>query len=178
MAMAGDEAKEIVAIYPGSFDPPTNGHVDIIVRAAKLFPRLIVAVGENPAKGALFSQEERVEMLREICQDLGLENVEVDSFKGLLVDFARRKGARVIVKGLRAVSDFEYEFQQALMNQHLLEGLETLFMPTSSEWSYLSSSIVKEIASLGGDISSLVPPPVERRLREKFNLRTKGGGED
>lgn len=168
------EGKEIVAVYPGSFDPPTNGHVDIIVRAARLFPRLIVAVGENPQKRALFSVEERVEMLREICQELGLGNVEVEAFSGLLVDFAKRVGASVVIKGLRAVSDFEYEFQQALMNRNL-EGVETLFMPTSTEWSFLSSSIVKEVASLGGDVRGLVPGAVARRLEEKFGYG-KGGG--
>lgn len=165
--------KRIVAVYPGSFDPPTNGHVDIIVRVAKFFPRLVVAVGENPQKRTLFSVEERVEMLREICQELGLENVEVTSFAGLLVEFAKRVGASVIVKGLRVVSDFEIEFQQALMNRNL-SGIETLFMPTDTEWSFLSSSIVKEVASLGGDVSELVPGPVARRLKKKFPRR--GGG--
>lgn len=165
--------KRIVAVYPGSFDPPTNGHVDIIVRVAKFFPRLVVAVGENPQKRTLFSVEERVEMLREICQELGLENVEVTSFAGLLVEFAKRVGVSVIVKGLRVVSDFEIEFQQALMNRNL-SGIETLFMPTDTEWSFLSSSIVKEVASLGGDVSELVPGPVVRRLKEKFPKR--GGG--
>jgi len=172
--MARERGEEIVAVYPGSFDPPTNGHVDIIVRAARLFPRLIVAVGENPQKRALFSAEERVEMLKEICQELGLSNVEVESFDGLLVDFAERAGASVIIKGLRALSDFEYEFQQALMNRNL-RGIETLFMPTSTEWSFLSSSIVKEVASLGGEVEGLVPRAVARRLREKFGQR-KGGG--
>jgi len=168
------KGREIVAIYPGSFDPPTNGHVDIIVRAARLFPRLIVAVGENPRKRTLFSMRERVEMLEEICQELGLSNVEVRPFGGLLVEFARRVGASVIIKGLRAVSDFENEFQQALMNRNL-EGVETLFMPTSVEWSFLSSSLVKEVASLGGDVRGLVPRAVAVRLEEKFGGK-KGGG--
>ncbi len=158
-----------IAIYPGSFDPATNGHMDVITRAAGLFDRLIVAVGRNSGKSPLFTPDERVALLREVCADAGLTNVEVDAFEGMLVDYARKQGARVVVKGLRAVSDFEYEFQMALANHHLAPDVETLFLMTSAEHLYLSSSIVKEIARLKGDVSALVPPRVESRLREVLN---------
>jgi pantetheine-phosphate adenylyltransferase len=153
-------------MYPGSFDPATNGHLDIIRRSAVTFERLIVAVGRNSSKSPLFSVDERMELIRQCCTEW--DNVTVASFDGMLVEFARQQGARVLIKGLRAVSDFEYEFQMALANHHLAPDVETLFMMTSAEHLYLSSSIVKEIARLGGDISSLVPKPVEERLREKF----------
>lgn len=143
----------------------TNGHLDIVRRAASLFDRVVMAVIENPAKAPLFAVEERVEMLRESVRDLG--TVEVDSFSGLLVDYARSKGAGVIVKGLRAVSDFDYELQMAQMNRHLAE-VETVFVPTSAKWSYLSSSLVKEVARYGGDVSGLVPDQVVGRLKEKL----------
>jgi pantetheine-phosphate adenylyltransferase len=154
-----------VALCPGTYDPVTNGHLDIVRRAAGLFDRVVMAVVENPAKAALFDVAERVEMLRESVGDLG--NVEVDSFSGLLVDYAGSKGAAVIVKGLRAVTDFDYELQMAQMNRHLAE-VETVFVPTSARWSYLSSSLVKEVARYGGDVSSLVPEHVVRRLKEKM----------
>jgi pantetheine-phosphate adenylyltransferase len=154
------------ALYPGSFDPATNGHLDVIRRAAATFDRLIVAVGRNSGKNPLFTAEERVALLRECCAPW--ENVIVTSFEGMLVTFAREQGARVLIKGLRAVSDFEYEFQMALANHQLAPDIETLFMMTSAEHLYLSSSIVKEIARLGGDVSALVPPVVERNLREKL----------
>jgi pantetheine-phosphate adenylyltransferase len=156
----------LIAVYPGSFDPVTSGHVDVIARAATTFDRLVVAVGRNASKGPLFSAEERMEMLRAVCAPW--TNVRVAAFDGLLVEFARSCEARVLIKGLRAVSDFEYEFQMALANKQLAPDVETLFMMTSPEYLYLSSSIVKEIARLGGDVSTLVPAPVERRLRERL----------
>jgi len=156
----------IVAIYPGSFDPATNGHRDVIARASEIFDSVIVAVGRNSSKTPLFSVEERVELLQEVCRSW--ENVTVTAFDGMLVDFARRHGARVIVKGLRAVSDFEYEFQMALANRHLAPDVETLFLMTSAEHLYLSSSIVKEIARLDGDLSDLVPDTIKHALQAKF----------
>jgi pantetheine-phosphate adenylyltransferase len=155
----------LTALCPGTYDPVTNGHVDIVGRAAQRFDRVVMAVIENPAKAPLFEVGERVEMLREAVTDL--DNVEVDSFSGLLVDYARARGAGVIVKGLRAVSDFDYELQMAQMNRHLAE-VETFFVPTSAKWSYLSSSLVKEVARYGGDVSGLVPEHVVRRLKEKM----------
>ena len=156
----------ITAVYPGSFDPVTSGHLDIIARAARTFDALLVAVGKNAAKAPLFTVEERLEMLGEVCRPW--PNVRIETFGGMLVSYARERGARVLIKGLRAVSDFEYEFQMALANKQLAPDIETLFMMTSAEHLYLSSSIVKEIARLGGDVSALVPAPVERRLRERF----------
>lgn len=158
--------KTIAAVYPGSFDPATNGHLDVIERAATTFDRLVVAVGKNSTKTPLFSPDERVALLRHCCEPW--PNVSVTTFDGMLVNFARDQGAQVLIKGLRAVSDFEYEFQMALANRHLAADIETLFMMASAEHLYLSSSIVKEIARLGGDISALVPPLVEAQLREKF----------
>ncbi|HUT73695.1 MAG TPA: pantetheine-phosphate adenylyltransferase [Armatimonadota bacterium] len=155
-----------VAVYPGSFDPVTNGHLDIVERAAELFERVVVAVATDSNKAPLFSSEERVAMLRDTCAHLA--NVEVDAFGGLLVEFAAQQGASVAVKGLRAVSDFEYELQQALMNRTLGQGVETVFFMTSPENLFLSSSTVKEIARLGGDVSPYVPPQVRARLQQKF----------
>lgn len=155
------------AIYPGSFDPITNGHVDIIERAAKLFDRLIVAVAVNEAKHPLFTLEEREQQMREACGHL--TNVRVTRFEGLLVSFAQAEEASVVVRGLRAVSDFEFEFQLAQMNKNLAPAVETLFMMTSTDWSYLSSRIVREIAGLGGAVSDLVPANVERALARKFS---------
>ncbi len=154
------------AVYPGSFDPVTHGHLDIIRRAAKIFDLVIVTVFNNPEKDPLFSIEERVAMLVEATK--GIEHVKVDSFDGLLCDYARKNKARVIVKGLRAVSDFEYEFQMALTNKKLDPELETMFMMTNNQYSYLSSSIVKELAYYGACIEGLVPSNVEKRLKEKF----------
>ena len=156
---------EIIAIYPGSFDPVTNGHLDLIERASKLFDRLIVALLRNLEKDALFSLEEREEMLVESLRHL--PNVSVDSFDGLLVDYARRKGAQVILRGIRAVSDYEYELQMALMNRQLEPGVETVFMLPGEAYSYLSSRLVKEVARLGGSVKGLVPPLVEKRIRAK-----------
>lgn len=158
-----------IAVYPGSFDPVTNGHLDIIVRAARIFDRVIVAVGRQAQKNPLFSTEERVAMLRAVTADV--PNVEVDSFSGLLVQYVRRRGASIVVRGLRAISDFDYEFQMTLTTKKLDEGIETLFMMTSSEYSFLSSSIVKEVASYGGCIRGMVPPVVEEKLRERFRVR-------
>ncbi|MCH8947060.1 MAG: pantetheine-phosphate adenylyltransferase [Acidobacteria bacterium] len=153
-------------MYPGSFDPVTNGHLDLIERGSKLFGRLVVAILLNPEKdGPFFPVPERVEMLKEVVGHL--PNVEVDTFKGLLVDYARRKDARVIVRGIRAVSDYEYELQMALMNRQLAPGLETVFMLPAQAYSYLSSRLVREVASLGGSIKELVPPTVEARIRAK-----------
>jgi pantetheine-phosphate adenylyltransferase len=155
----------VTALCPGTFDPVTNGHVDIIERAAQQFDRVVVAVLENPGKQPLFGVEERVAMLKEATADLA--GVEIDAFSGLLVEYAKRTGAKAIVKGLRAVTDFEYEIQMAQMNQRL-GGVETFFMTTAPTWSYLSSSLVREVARFGGDVSGLVPPVVLERLREKL----------
>ena len=155
-----------VAIYPGSFDPVTNGHLDIIERGLKLFDRVIVAVLHNPGKKALFTVSERLEMLRLALADF--ENVEVDSFDGLLVDCANHRGAHAILRGMRAVSDFEYEFQLALMNRKLNREVQTVFLMTSFRWIFTSSSIIKEAAKFGGDIADMVPPEVNRRIIEKF----------
>jgi pantetheine-phosphate adenylyltransferase len=157
----------LTALCPGTFDPVTNGHLDIIERASRRFDALVVAVLDNPAKRPLFGVEERVGLLKEVTHQL--PNVEVDSFAGLLADYARRREADVVVKGLRAVTDFEYEIQMAQMN-HSLTGLETLFMTTAPQWSFLSSSLVKEVASFGGDVSGLVPPVVAERLREHLGV--------
>lgn len=156
-----------IVVYPGSFDPPTNGHLDIIERAAALFDRVIVAVAVNLRKEALFSVEERVAMLKEAT--LEWDNVEVDSYQGLTVKYALRRGASAIVRGLRVLSDFENEYMMALMNRKLDSGIETIFMMTSKEYAFLSSSAVRELAELGGDFSDLVPPCVSRKLAEKFS---------
>lgn len=154
-----------VAVVPGSFDPPTLGHVDVIARAAGVFDRVVIAVVTNPSKSPLFSADERTGMLEEICAEW--ENIEVDDFPGLLVDFVREKGAGVIVKGLRAVADFEYELQMAQMNHHL-SGVQTVFMPTSPEHAYLSSSLVKEVGRFGASLDGLVSPVVAAALKERF----------
>jgi len=159
-----------LAIYPGSFDPVTNGHMDLIHRAHKVFPSLVVAVAINIRKQPMFTAEERVDMLREAL--LGLNGVEVDTFSGLLVDYARQRKASIIVRGLRALSDFENEFQMAHMNRRLAPNLETFFMMTGQEHFYVSSQTVKEVAFFNGDISGLVPEVVLRRLRAK-NGRAK-----
>lgn len=155
-----------IAICPGSFDPATNGHMDIIERASKLFDKVIVAVLNNPNKQALFSVEERVEILKKTCGSM--KNVEIDSFSGLLIEYAKSKNANAIVKGLRAVSDFEYELQMALMNKKLDSDIETVFIMTSSRYSYLSSSIVKEVARFGGCIRGLVPEIIESEIIKRF----------
>lgn len=156
------------AIYPGTFDPITNGHVDLIARGARLFDHLIVAVAPNRAKNPLFSVGERVALVEDVLSDLGLTNIEVRSFDALLVNFALEADARVLVRGLRAVSDFEYEFQLAGMNRRLAPDIETVFLTPAEQYAFLSSSMVREIAGLGGDVSSFVDPKVERALRGKF----------
>jgi len=155
-----------IAIYPGTFDPITNGHWDIIRRSAKMFDRIIVAVTENPAKKAVFPIEERVEMVRETILDL--KHVAVESFDGLTVDFARKMGARYIVRSLRAVTDFDYELQMGMMNRQLAPDIETVFLVPAAKYSFVSSTLVKDVIRLGGDISNFVPPSVERRLRERL----------
>ena len=155
------------AIYPGSFDPLTYGHIDILERCSRLFDRVVIAIITNPQKAPLFTAEERRIMLHEIVTPR-FSNVEVDVFHGLLVEYARQKKADVIVRGIRAVTDYEYEFQMALMNRHLAPEIETVFMMPSERYSYLSSHIVKEVAGLGGSVSGFVPPSVETRLKEKF----------
>jgi pantetheine-phosphate adenylyltransferase len=159
--------KTSIAIYPGSFDPVTNGHLDLIERGEKMFDLLIVAVLQNAEKEPLFSVPERVEMLRQVTKQW--PSVEVDVFGGLLVDYARKRGAGVILRGIRAVSDYEYELQMALMNRKLEPGLETVFMLPGESYSYLSAKLVREIAQFGGPLKDLVPPIVEQRLRAKVS---------
>ena len=158
------------AIYPGSFDPVTSGHLDIIERATSVFDEVVVAVAVNMEKQPLFSVEERADLLREACRHL--DKVQVDCFEGLTVDYAQQQGAKVLIRSLRAVSDFESELQMALMNKRLNENVETLFMMTSAEYSFLSSSLIKELAELGASITGLVPKLVEEKLFER--LRKKG----
>jgi pantetheine-phosphate adenylyltransferase len=155
------------AIYPGSFDPVTNGHLDVIERARKLFDEVVVAVAHNDEKQPLFSLKERLDLLRQTAG--AVENVRIAEFKGLLVEFARSENAGAVIRGLRAVSDFEFEFQMALMNRQLDDAVETIFLMPKEEYTYLSSRIVKEIARLGGDISSFVPACVARALSRKFS---------
>jgi pantetheine-phosphate adenylyltransferase len=155
----------IRALVPGSFDPPTNGHLDVIERCVGIFDEVVVAVIANPSKSSLFTSEERIEMLGQCCS--AWDNVEVAAFSGLLVDFAEEVGAQVIVKGLRAMTDFDYEFQMSQMNRHL-SGIVTLFVATKPEYGYLSSSLVKEVARLGGSIDALVPEPVAVAMKERL----------
>jgi pantetheine-phosphate adenylyltransferase len=163
--MAPENDKRVTAIYPGSFDPVTNGHLDLIARGAMIFDKLIVAVARNLEKDALFPVKERIEMLEAVTFDW--KNVEVDAFDGLLVEFARARGGRVILRGIRAVSDYEYELQMAMMNRKIEPQIETVFMLPGETYSYLSSRLVKELARLGGPVKGLVPPLVEERLRAK-----------
>ena len=163
---------KVVAVYPGSFDPITNGHLDIIERGLSVFNQVIIAILINLEKKPLFSVEERAKIIRETYK--GNRRVRVDTFSGLLVDYAERVGAAVIVRGLRAISDFEFEFQMALMNRRLNPRIETVFMMPAESYSYVSSRLVKEVFELGGRVSELVPPVVERRLKEKYG-RGKGG---
>jgi pantetheine-phosphate adenylyltransferase len=155
------------AIYPGSFDPVTNGHLDVIERARKLFDEVIVAVAHNDEKEALFTLPERLDLLKETLRKIG--NVRIAQFEGLLVEFAMEQKALAVIRGLRAVSDFEFEFQMALMNRKLEAGVETIFLMPKEEYTYLSSRIIKEIARLGGDVSSFVPACVAKALSRKFN---------
>jgi pantetheine-phosphate adenylyltransferase len=154
-----------IAIYPGSFDPLTHGHLSIITRGLRILDKLIVAVVLNPKKQPLFSVEERMQLIRDAVND---PRVEVDQFQGLLVDYARRKGVTTVLRGLRAVSDFEYEFQMANMNRKLEPDFETIFMMTGEDYFYISSQLVREVAALGGNVGGLVPPNVLARLKEKF----------
>ncbi len=158
------------AVCPGSFDPVTNGHLDIVSRASLLFDEVVVAVGVNASKNRLFTVDERIDMLTEACQ--GFDNVTVDSFSGLLTTFCQERDIIAIVKGLRAVSDFDYELQMAQMNSSLAE-IETVFVPTSPEWSFLASSLVKEVATFGGDVSGLLPEFVRERLVERLDERRR-----
>ena len=155
-----------LAIYAGSFDPPTYGHLDLVERASKLFPRVVVAVGVHPIKKPLLSAEERMSLLREIVAPYG--NVEVDSFEGLLIDYGQKMGARVIVRGLRAATDFEYELQIAHANSDLRPEIDTVFLPTRTNYGFISASLVREIASHGGDVSRYAPPVVCAALETKF----------
>ena len=157
---------ERIAIYPGSFDPVTNGHLDIIERGIQIFDKLIVVILKNPKKQFLFSPDERIEMLKTSLRDFS--NVEVDTYDGLLVDYAVQRKAHAVLRGLRALSDFEYEFQMALMNRRLKREIQTVFLMTGMRWIYTSSSIIKEAAMFGGDVEGMVPPLVLTRLREKF----------
>ncbi len=156
-----------IAIYPGSFDPVTNGHVDIVQRGTHLFDKIIVAILYNPNKQSLFSVEERMEMLQESMKEI--PGVSFDTFGGLLVDYAGKCGANAILRGMRAVSDFEYEFQLALMNRKLNRDIQTVFLMTGLRWIFTSSSIIKEAAQFGGDIADMVPPIVNRKIKEKFS---------
>ena len=157
----------VKALYPGTFDPPTNGHVDLITRGSKLFSHLTVAVLVNPVKNPLFTVEERVEMLKEATSSL--DNVSVATFDGLMVEFARRQGASAVLRGIRAISDYEYEFQMALMNRRLAPEVETVFLQPAGRYSFVSSRMVKEVFSVGGEVTGLVPPNVLKRLRARIN---------
>lgn len=158
--------KERIAVYPGSYDPLTNGHIDIIERGLKLFDRIIVAILKNPAKQSLFSIDERLEILRETFNNQ--KEIEVDCFEGLLVNYLRKKNATTVVRGLRAISDFEIEFQMALMNRRIEPECETIFLVPSVHYSFVSSRLVKEIYQLGGEIKNMIPSVVDRKLKEKF----------
>lgn len=155
------------AVYPGSFDPVTNGHVDIIKRALKIFDKVIVTVGDNPGKKPAFSIEERIEMLKECTKNI--EHIEIDSFQGLLIAYVKSKESAIIIRGLRAVSDFEFEFQRALMNRVVDNEIETIFIMTKEDYVYLNSSIVKEMAMFNGNVDDLVPKIVSQKLKEKFS---------
>src|SRR5262245_61900234 len=159
-----------LAIFPGSFDPITNGHVDIILRSAHLFERILVAVLVNQEKKPLFTANERIEIIRDVFSEY--PNVEVETFDGLLVDYARRRRASAIIRGIRAVSDYEYEFQMALMNRHLEPSLETVFMMPAEQYTYLSSRLIKEVLRLGGEVTGLVPAAVETWMRRKHGRRS------
>ncbi|MEK6657925.1 MAG: pantetheine-phosphate adenylyltransferase [Nitrospirota bacterium] len=158
--------KKNIAVYPGTFDPITNGHIDLVERSLGIFDEVIIALAPNPKKMPLFTIEERIEMIKAATK--GLENVKTDVFNGLLVNYAKKKKAKAIIRGLRAVSDFEYEFQMALMNRRLDSRIETVFLMPSEEYSYLTSTIIKEIAAFKGSVNGLVPKIVENKLKEKF----------
>ena len=156
-----------IAVCPGSFDPITNGHLDVIRRGTKLFERLIIGVSDNPAKQALFTKSERVDLIHRVTR--GLANVEVDSFDGLVVDYVRRRKATVILRGIRTISDFEYEYQMALTNRTFAPEVETVFVMTHEEFSFVSSRLIKEAVSMGGNVSAFVPREIEEALRRKYN---------
>lgn len=160
----------VTAIYPGTFDPPTNGHLDLITRGSRIFSQLTVAILINPVKNPLFTVEERVEMLTEATAPLN--NVSVATFDGLMVDFARHQGAAAVLRGIRAISDYEHEFQMALMNRRLAPEIETVFLQPAGRYSFVSSRMVKEVFSFGGDVSGLVPPNVLKRLRQRISNGT------
>ncbi|MEE8152721.1 MAG: pantetheine-phosphate adenylyltransferase [candidate division NC10 bacterium] len=162
----------ILAVYPGTFDPFTNGHLDILERASKVFPQMIVAVAAKPDKVPLFTVEERLEIIRDAVR--GMEGIRVDAFHALLVDYVKAQGASVVIRGLRAISDFEYEFQMALMNRRIAEDIEAVFLMPHEAYTYLSSRLVKEVALLGGTVKGLVSPLVERMLREKYDQYKSG----
>jgi pantetheine-phosphate adenylyltransferase len=155
-----------IAVYPGTFDPVTNGHIDLVERSLRIFDELVIAVAENPKKQPLFSLEERIGMFKTVTADF--KNITIEGFDGLLVDYVRRKGASAIVRGLRAISDFEYEMQMALMNRRFDHAIETVFLMPNEAYSFITSTIVKEAAGYGGDISSLVPSVVLEKLKKKF----------
>ena len=159
------------AVYPGTFDPITNGHIDIIKRALNIFDKVIIAISVDSTKNPFFTVEERIKMISEAVKDI--QRIEIDSFSGLLVDYAKKTNAIAVIRGLRAVSDFEYEFQMALMNRRLNENIETVFLMPGEKYTYLNSSIVKEVASLGGDISDFVPENVKKELKKKWDINTK-----
>ena len=164
--------KEKIAIYPGTFDPVTFGHIDLIERASKIFDKVIVAVAHNKSKGVLFSVEERVDMLEDAVK--GMKNVTVDDFNGLVVEYVRRTGANVMIRGLRMLSDFEYEFQMALTNRKLAGDIETIFMMPHEDYSYISSKLIKEVASFGADLTNFIPKKVAGALKEKLG-KVRGG---
>ena len=155
------------ALYPGTFDPPTNGHVDLIQRGARIFDHLVVAILNNPQKNPLFTVEERVEMLSECTRNI--ENVSIATFDGLMVEFARQQGATAVLRGIRAISDYEYEFQMALMNRRLAPEIETVFLQPAGRYSFVSSRMLKEVFTFGGDVTGLLPPNVFKRLRDRLN---------
>jgi pantetheine-phosphate adenylyltransferase len=166
------QRKFVRAIFPGSFDPITNGHLDVIQRARILFDELIIAIGKSPIKNALFTPEERVEMIKEILADT--PRIHIEAFDGLMVDFARQKKANVILRGIRSLTDFQYEFRLALTNR-AVAGIETVFIMASAEYGFTSSTLIREIASLGGDVSNLIPKAVNQRLRERFSKLKNSG---
>jgi pantetheine-phosphate adenylyltransferase len=163
-----------IAVYPGSFDPITNGHLDVIRRGARIFDRLVVAVADNPAKQALFTKDERMALIKEVTKKHA--NVQVDGFDGLVVEYVKKQKAGVILRGIRTISDFEYEYQMAMTNRTFAAEIETAFLLTHEEFSFVSSRLIKEAAALGGDISSFVPKEVEKALKKKFAGKQPGGG--
>ena len=155
----------VKALYPGTFDPPTNGHIDLIERGSRLFDHLLVAALVNPAKSPIFTLEERLDMLREVTAPFS--NVSVATFNGLMVDFARQQGCSAVLRGIRAISDYEYEFQMALMNRRIAPEIETVFLQPAGRYSFVSSAMLKEVSKLGGDVSGLLPPTVQKRLHDR-----------